>query len=407
MDIIRIGNDINVTWSVFGRNGAKYSLTGKIHHLWLVSGPRKKEITAYSLQARNQIVFVVDGDEIHKYGTYKLVLQLKEPDDDTQDATYELTHVFQVVSETYPMRANKVIGGQCDIVVKSILKNVYISDLEGASAYEIAVNNGFEGTEAEWIGGFIASVRTEWPYLIFTRGDNSTMRVDLRQGQSSSSAVLTVSCNTANATIKIKGVTRSTYTAYYGEMVDVLVSAEGYDTWHDVVTMTQDHTVVVSLNPQNGGGMSGTTHSVCVTNSQGATITINGTQVASGAVVVFQHGARVTIDVSLNDYESDGELINSLEADYSKEFVLVKKGAAPDPSEDPGAYTLYFKDTLIEIGYNEQAKSTEMISNVSWRINSEDMPDETQDAQDATADTQGVNIPGNIIMSVGDIVNLL
>ena len=190
MDIIRIGNDINVTWSVFGRNGAKYSLTGKIHHLWLVSGPRKKEITAYSLQARNQIVFVVDGDEIHKYGTYKLVLQLKEPDDDTQDATYELTHVFQVVSETYPMRANKVIGGQCDIVVKSILKNVYISDLEGASAYEIAVNNGFVGTEAEWVGGFVGRVRCEWPWLIITRADNSEFRVDLTHSHPSYEAAI-------------------------------------------------------------------------------------------------------------------------------------------------------------------------------------------------------------------------
>ena len=150
MDIIRYGNDINVTWSVFGRNGAKYSLTGKIYHLWLVSGPRKKEISSYSLQARNQIVFVIDDTEINRLGTYKLVLQLKEPDNDTQDATYELTHVFQVVSETYPMRANTVINGQTDILVSSILKNVYISDLEGASAYEIAVNNGFVGTEAEW-----------------------------------------------------------------------------------------------------------------------------------------------------------------------------------------------------------------------------------------------------------------
>lgn len=179
MDIIRYGNDINVTWSVFGRNGAKYSLTGKIYHLWLVSGPRKKEISSYSLQARNQIVFVIDDTEINRLGTYKLVLQLKEPDNDTQDATYELTHVFQVVSETYPMRANTVINGQTDILVSSILKNVYISDLEGASAYEIAVNNGFVGTEAEWVGGFIGSVTCAWPILTFKRADNSEFLVNL------------------------------------------------------------------------------------------------------------------------------------------------------------------------------------------------------------------------------------
>lgn len=179
MDIIRIGNDINVTWNVYGRNGAKYSLTGKIHRLWLVSGPRKKEITAYSQQLRNQIVFVIDEKEVHRFGTFKLILEIKEPDNDTQDATYELSHVFQVVSETYPMRANKSINGQADIVINSILNNVYVSTLEGASAYEIAVENGYEGTVTEWLGEFIASIRCDWPNLIFTRADNSEISVDL------------------------------------------------------------------------------------------------------------------------------------------------------------------------------------------------------------------------------------
>ena len=179
MDIIRIGNDINVTWNVYGRNGAKYSLTGKIHRLWLVSGPRKKEITAYSQQLRNQIVFVIDDKDVHRFGTFKLILEIKEPDNDTQDATYELSHVFQVVSETYPMRANKSINGQADIVINSVLNNVYVSTLEGASAYEIAVQNGYEGTVTEWLGEFIASIRCEWPDLIFTRADNSEISVDL------------------------------------------------------------------------------------------------------------------------------------------------------------------------------------------------------------------------------------
>ena len=140
-----------MTWSVYGRNGHKYSLSGKVGKLWLVSGPRKKELTAYTVQARNELVFAVEADDLNRYGTFKLLLQIREPDSEVEEETYDLTHVFQVVSESYPMTANNAVNGQVDMRVRSILKNVYVSELEGESAYEIAVRNGFEGTESEWL----------------------------------------------------------------------------------------------------------------------------------------------------------------------------------------------------------------------------------------------------------------
>ena len=155
MEVIRYGNDINVTWSVFGRNGSKYSLSDKVRHLWLVNGPRKKEITSYSVQGRNQLVFVIDDAEINRLGVYKLVLQIREPDSVIEDSAYDLTQVFQVVSETYPLHTNKAVDGQCDVSFKSILKNTYISELEGESAYEIAVRHGFEGSEEDWLESLI------------------------------------------------------------------------------------------------------------------------------------------------------------------------------------------------------------------------------------------------------------
>lgn len=155
MEVIRYGNDINVTWSVFGRNGSKYSLSDKVRHLWLVNGPRKKEITSYSVQGRNQLVFVIDDAEINRLGVYKLVLQIREPDSVIEDSAYDLTQVFQVVSETYPLHTNTAIDGQCDVSFKSILKNTYISELEGESAYEIAVRHGFEGSEEDWLESLV------------------------------------------------------------------------------------------------------------------------------------------------------------------------------------------------------------------------------------------------------------
>ena len=234
MDIIRYGNDINVSWSVYGRNGAKYSLTNKIQHLWLVSGPRKKEINAYTLQARNQIVFVVDDLEINRLGTFKLILEIKEPESEIEEATYELSHVFQVVSETYPMKANKVINGQTNIEIKSILNNVYISTLEGASAYEVAVENGFEGTVEEWLGGYIASVGCEYPNLIFTKADNSTFPVSIAHTHPSyESAIgalqdiinsLSITSNGSYYTLTFGGLSIPFYSK---EQVDALLAGQG------------------------------------------------------------------------------------------------------------------------------------------------------------------------------------
>lgn len=155
MEVIRYGNDINVTWSVYGRNGSKYSLSDKVRHLWLVNGPRKREITSYSVQGRNQLVFVIDNGEINRLGAYKLLLQIREPDSVIEDSAYDLTQVFQIVSETYPLQTNKAVDGQCDVSFKSVLKNTYISELEGESAYEIAVRHGFDGTEQEWLESLI------------------------------------------------------------------------------------------------------------------------------------------------------------------------------------------------------------------------------------------------------------
>lgn len=69
------------------------------------------------------------------------------------------------------------------------------------------------------------------------------------------SCVLTVNCETTGATITIRsnrgqvsGSTSVTYNSFYGEVVTVTVEADGYDMWYESVTMTQDHTLDISLN---------------------------------------------------------------------------------------------------------------------------------------------------------------
>lgn len=152
MTTIRIGNDIDVVWRIFSRNGVKFSLEGRTLRLWLLSGPFKKEITDFEIVLRNELHFSVDADDLHRVGVYKLLLSVMDDQAETEDASIDLTHVFQLVSKTYSQSSGTILDGS-DIVltVASVLNNIETSTLEGASAYEIAVNNGFVGTETDWL----------------------------------------------------------------------------------------------------------------------------------------------------------------------------------------------------------------------------------------------------------------
>ena len=148
---IRTGNDVNVGWRIFSRNGLPFSLEGQIIRLWLVSGPLKKEITDFEVLLRNEVKFFIDAGELSRYGIYKIVLSILDEQAETKDATFDIATVFQIVSKTYAETHDGVLDGAVIITPQSILNNFETSTLEGKSAYEIAVLHGFEGTEAEWL----------------------------------------------------------------------------------------------------------------------------------------------------------------------------------------------------------------------------------------------------------------
>ena len=104
MYIIRIGNNVHVTWKIYNENGSPVQLLGKIRSLHVSSASLEKEITTYEIQYRNEITFTLLADELLRYGTYKLVLKLQENDSATEDATYDLTQLFQIVARNYPCK---------------------------------------------------------------------------------------------------------------------------------------------------------------------------------------------------------------------------------------------------------------------------------------------------------------
>ena len=151
MTTIRIGNDIFVVWKVFSRNGMRFSLQNQNIRIWLASGPFKMEITDFTTSIRGEVAFKIDADSITRYGIYKLELSIYDNDAETEDATFDVNHVFQIVSTNYEDTNNPVLDGSVELEPCSILNNVVTSTLEGASAYEIAVNHGYRGTEEEWL----------------------------------------------------------------------------------------------------------------------------------------------------------------------------------------------------------------------------------------------------------------
>ena len=125
MTIVRIGNNIHVLWKIFDHTGTKYPLFGRIQMLFLKSAALEKEIETYVIQNRNELTFMVGADDLTRYGTYKLVLKIRESDSETQDATYDLTQVFQIVNASYPNAVN-AIEGEADVEFTSVLNNLVI-----------------------------------------------------------------------------------------------------------------------------------------------------------------------------------------------------------------------------------------------------------------------------------------
>lgn len=150
MNKVRIGNNVNVRWKVYNSNGSLYPIIGKIVGLYVSSASLEKVIDTYEIESRNELSFSLLAGELTRYGTYKLVLRLREGDSETEDATYDLVQIFQIVSKSYPERPN-ILDGEVNIEFSSVLNNLIVDRVEGMSAYEVAVAQGFTGTVSEWL----------------------------------------------------------------------------------------------------------------------------------------------------------------------------------------------------------------------------------------------------------------
>lgn len=136
MITVRRGNDLPVEWRIF-RNGNPEDLSGKHISLYLASPFDRKEVVGYSIDG-NVIRFVYPGIYQKFDGQYSLILIENEG----LDAMYTVTRngAFALSSDM-EQTDGLAVELDSDIAVPA----------NGLSAYEIAVQHGYIGTEEEWL----------------------------------------------------------------------------------------------------------------------------------------------------------------------------------------------------------------------------------------------------------------
>ena len=219
--------------------------------------------------------------------------------------------------------------------------------------------------------------------------------------QSSIGCLLTINCTTTGADVYIKGEKRTTYMAHYGEMVDVVISAENYDAWYGVITMTQSKVFNVVLNDKSSSPGPGptptTTFTVRVTgvediygtDIEGASIVFTDSTgshiVAIGETRTYQSGEQVRIDVTKEGYKSYSSIVTSNFSDV----IRLQENKPEEPY-------LRFSDNTLTFGANgETSNSISIESSVSWTIIESTLPNpEDYDPEDADTSysTEDINI---------------
>lgn len=144
MDKIRIGKDIKISWKIL-TNGEIVSLVGRNLLLVLIDPLRQKRNVDFQLK-ENEISFVFRGVDQKHTGAYSLTLW--ENYEETGQTVVDYCEAFQLVATT--CQESEGMSSLSSVQLTLSTANMSIG-IPGLSAYEVAVKNGFVGTEQEWL----------------------------------------------------------------------------------------------------------------------------------------------------------------------------------------------------------------------------------------------------------------
>ena len=200
MKTIRKGNDIVVRWRIF-RYGQKYDIALYRESISLVLSNmgEKKEITDYSIVDVNTIVFKYRAED-QGLGIYRLLLI-----DKSRNSTriIEECNAFRLVNTSDAANNDDTLESTITITLTSELT----APADGLSAYEVALQNGFVGTEEEWLQSLVpdttdielAEAQRQAKELERIEAENTRQSAELERQNASAEAVSSANEAASNA----------------------------------------------------------------------------------------------------------------------------------------------------------------------------------------------------------------
>lgn len=146
MKNIRIGNDITIKWTI-NRQGEPEDFSGKSVSIQLLEPFSNTSASINYIIEGNIITIYFNGKDQKKTGQY--TLKLVENEGKAGMITLDICNPFTLVSKSCMAGGY----GECSNVDVETIELTSRLDVgkDGKSAYEIALSEGFEGSEAEWL----------------------------------------------------------------------------------------------------------------------------------------------------------------------------------------------------------------------------------------------------------------
>ena len=148
MKKIRIGNDIVIKWRVT-INGEEVNLEGLDLSLYISTTYQPRREIAFTV-AGNEITATYKGTEQKVTGVYRLTLYRNEGEN--AQSILDACDAFELVSCSCLTTDAAFGSAEVELPIADLGIGV-----PGLSAYEIAVAEGFEGTQAEWLASLSAA----------------------------------------------------------------------------------------------------------------------------------------------------------------------------------------------------------------------------------------------------------
>lgn len=146
MKNIRIGNDITIKWTI-NRQGLPEDFSGKAVSVYLLEPfSNSKAAINYTIES-NVITIYFNGKDQKRVGQY--TLKLVENEGKAGMITLDHCNPFILVAKSCMVSG----ANECSNITIETIELESSLDLgkDGKSAYEIALSEGFEGSEAEWL----------------------------------------------------------------------------------------------------------------------------------------------------------------------------------------------------------------------------------------------------------------